>query len=41
MYYFILEIEKNLSNMLFGEMNNLTKLLKENNEVHKKMTIYK
>ena len=41
MYYFILDIEKNLSNMLFGEMNNLTKLLKENNEVHKKRTIYK
>ena len=41
MYYFILEIEKNLSNMLFGELNNLTKLLQENNEVHKKRTIYK
>ena len=41
MYYFILEIEKNLSNMLFAQMNNLTKLLQENNEVHKKRTIYK
>lgn len=41
MYYFILEIEKNLSNMLFAQMNNLTKLLQENNEVHKKRMIYK
>ena len=27
--------------MLFAQMNNLTKLLQENNEVHKKRTIYK